>query len=412
MLKIVAGLVVILLVGALLLYVIVLRPIEKFQPTGQYRVGAQNFDFEFSSAILAHTRKLNIRAWYPSHQREGELNPVSSKRVSAAALKIFNMPEFLAQEELSLSFKDAAIATGKFPVVIFNHGFASFAEQNTVNMQELASNGYVVLAISHPGTSLVTEYRDGTFVSHDAGHPAYVDFADFENFSARSAKAFQNALNEIEGAADYAQYWSAMRGLAQGPAFKNYQGIIRQWVEDTNVLVDAISGAALEQFPARLAQGLDTAKIGLMGHSLGGITVNAVSLSSPDISAVLNLDGPFAYDVPVEQSRPGTPTCFLMAAESVLDATLRNAENINLPLMEHSGQPGCYAVFAGARHMNFTDLNYVSFLKLLPLLGPVNQKEFGLELNNVMVHFFDRYLKQMDVPFEPVTQNIIEYREF
>ncbi len=406
------GLLVIVLLGGAYLYFAFLKPVTKFTPTGDYQVGATNFDFSFESAIKMSQRKLSIAAWYPTNATRGELNPVASKRTQIASLKIFGLPEFLAEEEASLSFKNAPMAEGTFPVVVFNHGFASFAEQNTVNMQELASNGYVVLAISHPGTSLVTEYADATSVSYDASHPVYVDYANAKTFSAQTAAALKTALVEIEKSENFASYWAAMRGLAQSAAFVNAQPLLKQWIEDTDAIINAIANTQTEQFPKFLNTQMDAKSIGLMGHSMGGITANAVSLTNTNIKAVVNLDGPFAYDIPEAQAMLSIPTCFLMASETAVGADLVHMENINLPLLEQSGQQGCYASFVGARHLNFSDLNYVSFLKLLPILGAVDQADFGAELNHSILHFFNWHLKGQEVPFIPITQGIVEYQEF
>ena len=412
--RILLGALAILIAGSGYLYFAYLRPIESFQPTGPYHIGATNFDYTFESDINQDSRKLNIRVWYPTDATSGEINPVSSLDAGVAILKIFRLPEALAKEEDSLAFKDAPIVIGSeiLPVVIFNHGFGSIAEQNTVNMQELASNGYVVFSLSHPGSSVLTEYSDGSSVNYDATHPAYLDFADIKQYSKNMSNSVSSTIEKFAIADGFDEYWSLIRAMAQSPAYANMQPILLEWIEDTNAVVDAIAEEQFDQFPADIANRIVGAKIGTMGHSLGGMTAIGASLTNHYIDAVLDLDAPLTLDISAEQAVLRAPTCFLMSDKIDLDGGPIDMGDLNVPLIENSGQPGCNVIFTGARHMNFGDLNYVSFMKLMPILGPVDQADFGVELNHVMLNFFDRYLKGDDVGYTPIFDKIITYQEF
>jgi len=408
------GLVAIVVLGVGYLYIAYLRPIPPFQPTGEYSVGATNFDFEFASQISGVDRKINVRAWYPSNATEGEINLVSSQRLVEKTVEFYNMPSFLAETEASLSFKDAPIANSgdKFPVIVFNHGFGSFAEQNTSNMQELASNGYIVLSLSHPETSLLTEYTDGSYVYNNPDLPAFVEQLRYEEAATASYNGISAALETKDNATNFAEYWQGMRTLAQNAPFANMQPFLRVWIEDSNALVNAIATNQAEQFPAIFAASMNSEMIGIFGHSLGGMTALATTASNANIKAAINLDGPFAFDEPLENTYLSAPTCMLMAEGIPLGGEVISMVDINTPLLETSDYGGCVAVFNGAWHMNFADLNYVSFLKLLPILGPVDQEKMGVELNHLLVNFFDRHLKGDDIPYAPVYDTIVEYSEF
>ena len=62
--------------------------------------------------------------------------------------------------------------------------------------------------------------------------------------------------------------------------------------------------------------------------------------------------------------------------------------------------------------MNFADLNYLPFLRLFKVIGPVNGKKMGVEINHLLVNFFDNHLKGDDTPYAPIYDSIVEYREF
>ncbi len=52
--------------------------------------------------------------------------------------------------------------------MIFNHAFTpGFANQNIVQMEELASHGYVVFSISHPYVSALMLYPNGRIIPVD-----------------------------------------------------------------------------------------------------------------------------------------------------------------------------------------------------------------------------------------------------
>ena len=390
------------------------RPIPAFQPTGEYSIGATNFDFEFPSEISDSPRKLNIRAWYPSDASEGDLNLISSQRMVDKTVEFYDMPDFLATTEVSLSLKDAPIADGAapFPVLIFNHGFGSFTEQSTVNMQELASHGYIVLSLSHPGSSLLTEYTDGSYVYYNPDLPAFVEQLDYEQASKNSFDLMSSTVSAVDTAENFDAYWPAMRTLAQGAPFANMQPILREWIEDSSAVIDAIAAGQTERFSTIFAAFLDKENIGLFGHSLGGMTALATSMTNTNIKAVINLDGPFAFNEPIENINLPIPMCMFMADGFGAGGDVISIRNINTPLFERAPQGGCLAIFNDAWHMNFSDLNYLSFLRLLKVLGPVNQEKFGIEQNHLLVSFFDRHLKGDDIPYAPVYDDMVEYREF
>ena len=49
-----------------------------------------------------------------------------------------------------------------WPVLVFSHGWDGMRYQNTVQMEALASNGYVVFAPEHAYGAVISVYPDGT----------------------------------------------------------------------------------------------------------------------------------------------------------------------------------------------------------------------------------------------------------
>ena len=60
--------------------------------------------------------------------------------------------------------ESSPLTTKIFPVIIFSHGFEGWRSQNTTQIQELVSHGYVVFSVDHTHDALITIFEDGTFV--------------------------------------------------------------------------------------------------------------------------------------------------------------------------------------------------------------------------------------------------------
>ena len=55
----------------------------------------------------------------------------------------------------SSNIGDAEMAAGRFPVVLFSHGFGGHRRQSTFLCTHLASHGYVVVAMDHTGNTVI-----------------------------------------------------------------------------------------------------------------------------------------------------------------------------------------------------------------------------------------------------------------
>lgn len=53
-------------------------------------------------------------------------------------------------------------------MLIFSHGCVGLAERNTVQMEELASHGYIIRSISHTYYALATVFADEQVVAADS----------------------------------------------------------------------------------------------------------------------------------------------------------------------------------------------------------------------------------------------------
>lgn len=63
--------------------------------------------------------------------------------------------------------RDAEVAGGRFPVVLFSHGFGGFRTQSTFLTAHLASRGMIVISPDHPSRDLAAALSSGTFETDD-----------------------------------------------------------------------------------------------------------------------------------------------------------------------------------------------------------------------------------------------------
>jgi predicted dienelactone hydrolase len=116
---------------------------------GPYAVG-------FTTLHLADGRRVVV--WYPA-----EKSTIAGHRQESIDIGGFLNPGLQAKipssdrvKYLSAAFQDAPAATdpGKYPLVIFSHGFAGYPEQSVTLTTHLASWGFVVAAPDHVERSL------------------------------------------------------------------------------------------------------------------------------------------------------------------------------------------------------------------------------------------------------------------
>ncbi len=117
---------------------------------GQYPVGVRTIVSPLAfgpgpSAASAAT-PLELELWYPAadRYRGQDLAPATQDRYLL----------FGAQGLTQDAVRDAAPASGAFPLVVFSHGLAGHRRQSTFLCTHLASHGYLAVAPDHGGSTL------------------------------------------------------------------------------------------------------------------------------------------------------------------------------------------------------------------------------------------------------------------
>ncbi len=341
---------------------------------------------------------LQLEAWYPAKPGMGAPDYAVSPALKREMVTLLRMPGFaLSTRETTRGRRGLLPEDGIWPVVLFSHGYASFSRQNTRQMEALAEAGYLALAVSHPGDSLTTEYGDGRLVTIDQSQPAldYLKESDKSRLT-EWAQALNVRLNGLVASDSEDGYLQALEALVRETIYgASYPSAQRR----TDQVVELV--ARLGELHHPLMNHADLSRIGLYGHSLGGIVSVAaghrlVRMGVP-IGAVVNLDAAQILLPEPDSLSLAMPACFLMGGATRMAGVPLQGTHLNR-WWTRQNEDVCEINIETAAHNNFTDLGWVTPLKWLGQLGPVKNKPFADWLNGFLVAYFNHHLN--GAPFQ------------
>ena len=361
-------------------------------PTGPFCVGTQTHYLTSSrqqklyAAEQPHeTRKLVIQFWYPTPNKvDKPATPWAPDFVAHLKKENF-FYRFLGLDNILTSAQlqaPLALTDSPYPVILYSHGLGlGWRDDNTALCEELASNGYIVVGISHPYASYVVRFPDRREILN-AIHTEHLPYKERQEL----------ATQEID-------IW-----LADSKEVIDYLETLNKKPSD-NIFFDA----------------LDLQKIGAMGASFGGATAAQLCRHDKRCKAGINMDGKLYGDQPTSPFHK--PFMLLLASESLQDSKLsekeilqryQTQENYEESCKEHVqafdelidaiGKDAYKIIINGAGHGAFSDfalLKYHSFLtRYFVDLGTGKldgRVSFEITKSSVCA-FFDAYLKQTQDP--------------
>ena len=351
-------------------------PIPK--PSGPHPVG---FTTTTITDTTRNARVITLDVWYPAQSTDGfKAAPYNEAALAKMLERYQGIPASLNPETPSFAFQDAPKLPGTHPIVIFNHGHASFSKQNASNFQELASHGQIVISLAHPGESLIACDAQGKILEFDGQDPTYQQLlaaqkdANFASNLAVRLEAQRNAKNTVEHA-------KASRALTQTPPYKALEAQKQRWLEDTRFAIQTLQNA---RHP--VLRNANTRDITVMGHSFGGIVALEIAKDPPaGVRRVINLDGSW-----LDARAPRVAVLALLSTQNKIgghDLGLYGTFDQTAP-----GSNGMHVIeVAGTAHFNFTDLNYTPILKrFTPILGDVNNTRMAALQNQAILEFIKR----------------------
>lgn len=220
---------------------------------GPYYVGYQLLEFEDQSRKdlidQSKNRKISIIVYYPTlNKAKTKDNYIKNKLLIQAMVDQnylqLNQTEIKKLIDLKRNgLLNAKIKKGHYPLILFSHGVGISKFNYSFLMEDLASNGNIVIGIDHP----------------------YGGFTSFENGDLATNKMDQELM---KGEHSY------------------YLEIIKQWTYDTQFILNEVlsKNNAFSLF-------INKDKIIHIGHSLGGNTAIYSSYCDNRIKGAINLDG-------------------------------------------------------------------------------------------------------------------------
>ncbi|WMI68997.1 hypothetical protein [Mangrovimonas sp. YM274] len=354
------------------------------EPRGSYQVGMaliyeQTDRDEEITEDPNDKRELLYKIWYPSEADITNMKsePYVDQASRAGFATKYGLPpvalDYLDKVQTYV-YPGISVAHGRFPVVLFSHGYGSKATGYYALLSELASQGYIVVNMNHTYESLGVSFPDG--------HSASFDYDYQRRISANAMATIEPIANAFKQGLNYEERHPIVR-----EAIKDYfEGAIQErWAQDMIGTIDL-----LEEWNAKgpLKGALDLERLGVFGHSVGGGAAGKVAMNDKRIKAAANLDG-IQWGTMIDSSYH-VPYLYLSADWPA------EHEDINAHVYAHKSQDLFYECkLLQSGHPNFMDIPFMVPVPSLAGTGTINPYE-GMEITSALVtSFFDTHLKQL-----------------
>jgi len=367
--------------GLLLLGIAILPPIllpvpRTPKPTGPYQIGTSSFLLidESRKEIYAQkegeSRAIMVQIWYPAEKVSGvELAPwLENMDIMGPAIAAhLDLPSFFLDHvkyAQSHAFTDAPIASGnvQYPLLLFSHGWGGFRAQNTFQVEELASQGYIVAAPDHTYGATATVFPDGHV-----------------------------ALNNPEAL-------PAEKGLSDDEFLAAVQVLGDQWSGDLSFILDTLQNLKPDDPAGQLMNRIDFSRVGVLGHSTGGGAAIQFCARDERCQAVLGMDpymDPVSYDV----LDRGISKPYLAMFSAVWAEDRSRNNRIFEHFSSNANGDGYQYYIEQTAHYDFTDMP--AFSPLAPhlgLKGPLDGEQVSKIVNAYTLAFFGHYFKGETAP--------------
>lgn len=365
------------------------------QPSGRFSIGYHRLEWTDDSRVEilsanGSMRQIAADVWYPTEISGGITVPYLDTLAVSRALGDKGLQSFLGTQgatvirsgRIHTHGQENAPFAGSLksaPVIFFSHGMGMISQLYTTQIEDLASHGYIVVALSHPYDAWLVSFSDGKQVL-------------FETQQRQTA----NTTEE------------------QQIAYENKR--LEWWAADISFALDQLAGINRKKSKTIPFAGyMNLRKVGAMGHSSGGRAAARACQLDARIKSCADQDG-----VAMMQPFYLNPAGAGMKQPFLLFERDRNknpdeaaAVSMGLSLQELTSlvdrlrdqKKAALAATGGSFHvlLNFENSNHMSFSDL-PLLQATNtrQTSHATELLRVTCRytreFFDQTLRGTAAP--------------
>jgi len=321
------------------------------EPIGEYIVGRRHIDITYTNMDVDE-RALSALVFYPSDSSEGkEPAPYAPKELMAFRNELMHKlgappddlvfdPAFGTRcyEDIALSEKEE-----RFPVLIYSHGAATAPHIGTWICQDMASRGYLVVAVGHAGSGIFP-FRDGRF---SALSPEFV-----EGTVRYAEETLALMMPELPGLMteklDRDKAIALSRRLTGAPEAVRFGRFARMQCEDIMTAADVMFDMDSDEEALLYGRLLLSGGLGVFGHSLGGTAATLASRRDSRFACAVNLDGNMVGALDIDTGKP------YLQLGTVL------SYNTNAFLLETNRAETTLTVIDGAAHGDFADSLFTS----------------------------------------------------
>ena len=369
----------------------IVLPVFHFpRPGGSYGIGTLTYHWVDTARLEVFStnpdarRELMVQVWYPIQKAEFSqpseyLQDASA--VTTAIARLHNLPGFsfvYLEYVTSHAVSSAPVSNEQstYPVVIFLEGLTGYRQMNTFQVEELVSQGYVVVGIDQPGVAAAVVFPDGQIVSG-------LSKVDMEPL-------LQQSIHPLNKAP-----------LLNGQSFKD--GLIPYLAQDISFTLDQLASTNVTDLQGVLTGRLDLQKIGVLGVSFGGIVGADACLKEPRLKACLMMDAVMPADVVrMGLQQPamwitrdaGTMRLERKKSGGWTEQDIQQTQSSMRSVYENLQGAGYFVQVPGMFHIDLTDDNYLSpIFPSIGISGPIGSQRAHDIINAYSLAFFNRHLK-------------------
>ncbi|MFE6817588.1 alpha/beta hydrolase family protein [Streptomyces sp. NPDC057677] len=338
-------------------------------PTGSHPVGTTSVHLEDVSrpdpwVADAPTRELMITIWYPAARPSGPRARYLTRAEAAEVLAGRSVgvdPDVLSSVRTH-AFPDAPPdpALSGLPLIVLSPGFTRPRATLTSIGEDLASHGYVAVAVDHTHETAATAFPDGRVVGFALGH-----------------------------------------GFARTPEF--WRKVKTGRARDVSFVLDRLLGG---DPPWEGAAALAPDRVGMAGHSAGGAATLAAMVADERIRAGADVDG--STDSLIPDTGLDRPFLFLGRDGQYAPGDGPAADTWARDWALLTGWKR-WLVVAGARHPSFTDLGLLADQLGMPLGAATSGLRTTAITRTCLRAFFDQHLR--DAPHTRFDASIADHPE-
>lgn len=330
-------------------------------PTGPYAVGRMEEDWTDQSRIdplvpqAGVKRELVVWVWYPSVRVPGA---EAAPYLPTQWAQVSDQQSSDVIQTHSVENAPLATALARYPVLIFEPGLGNMPTQYTTLLEDLASHGSIVFAITPTYSADVVVFPDGRVAD------------------ATPAGSLDNATNP----------------QATG------NRLVTVWAQDVIFVMNQLERLNATK-GSMWSQHLDLVRLGVFGHSFGGATAAQVCQMDARCKAGIDLDGALFGNV----VQTGLKKPFMVVQSdrgTCSDSNCRSFQHDIQAILRTVPHGESYDMsIKGTGHFNFSDYS-VSFSSARDAggLGSIDGVR-GLQITRAHVRaFFDTYLNKTPSP--------------